>query len=108
MTIQPSKMVYGDQIQIRLDPSQLEAKNRGQWAQIYLQHQADRARMFLHASTLFVGSMISTYAAVNSSSFFLFFAVVFGFYSVKSFYAFGYKKGILDDWDSKIMVRMDK
>ena len=41
-------------------------------------------------------------------NFFLFVSLVLGIFASKAFFDFGYKKGILDDWDSKIMVRIDK
>ncbi|GEM_PF-3466962 len=108
MAIMPSKMVYGDQIQIRLDPAQLEAKNRKQWGDLYLANQAEKARLFVSASSYSAAAIVSSVAAVNVSSAFAFVAIVLVVLSSKAFFDFGYKKGILDDWESKTMVRMDK
>jgi len=103
-----SKLVFGDQLQIRLDPSKLEAKNRGEWAQIYLSHQAQRAKLFSKAMMWGGASFASAVFALSMGSFFLFVSLVLGVVASKAFYDFGYKKGILDDWDSKIMIRIDK
>ena len=108
MAIMPNKLVYGDQIQIRLDPAQLEAKRRGEWGRLYIDHQAKKATLFSNAVFWHVGSIISAFAAVQLGSFFLFVFVVFSVLSAKSFFDFGYGKNTLDDWESKLMVRIDK
>jgi hypothetical protein len=104
----PNKLLYGDQIQIRLDPQQLEAKNRREWGQLYLSKQAEKARLFLAASVLSIASALSLFAAIRFESLFLLVALIIGFFALKAFFDYGYSKGIIDDWESKIMVRIDK
>jgi len=87
-----SKMVFGDQFQIKLDPSKLEAKNRGEWGRIYLDKQAQKGRMFVRSMAMALASAGTFIASVQ----------------LRSFYKFGYDKGILDDWETKIMIRVDK
>ncbi len=103
-----SKLVYGDQIQIRMDPSRLDAMNRGSWGRAYLSKQAEKGRMLVSASSLALASFVSFAAAAAYSDFFLIPRTCLGFFAVKSFFDFGYQKGIIDDWESKIMVRIDK
>lgn len=103
-----SKLVFGDQLQIRLNPEQLERKNRKEWGNLYIAHQAEKARMFFSAALLSVAAMASAVAAVSLSDVFLFIALVLCFFAAKSSFDFGYRKGILDDWESKIMIRIDK
>jgi hypothetical protein len=104
----PKKLLYGDKFQIHLDPNQLEAKNRREWSQLYLSKQAAKARMFLSASVMAAASAVSFFAAVKFESIFLLFAFILGFFALKAFFDYGYTKSIIDDWESKIMVRIDK
>ncbi|MCX6798915.1 MAG: hypothetical protein NTW59_02340 [Candidatus Diapherotrites archaeon] len=104
----PNKLVYGDQIQVRLDPKQLEAKNRREWGHLYLDKQAEKARMLLSASALGAASAISFFAAMRLESVFLLAGLALGGFALKGFFDYGYKKGVIDDWESKIMVRIDK
>lgn len=104
----PTKLLYGDQIQIRLDPKQLEAKNRREWGQLYLSKQAEKARMFFSGAALATASAVSFITGIRFASFFIFIAFVLGAFALKAFFDYGYRKGILDDWESKIMVRIDK
>ena len=103
-----SKLVFGDQLQIRLNPEQLERKNRREWGDLYLSHQAEKARMFFGVASLSLAAMASAVAAAQIADVFLFIALVLCFLAVKSSFHFGYRKGILDDWESKMMVRIDK
>lgn len=103
-----SKLVYGDQIQIRMDPNKLDAKNRGAWGHEYISRQADKGRMFVSSSFLALASLLSFAAAAAYSDFFLLPGTGLGFFAIKSFFDFGYQKGIIDDWESKIMIRIDK
>lgn len=106
--MQAGKLIYGDQLQVRLDPSKLEAKNRGAWGRLYLKKQAEKSRMFIHSSSIALASAASFFAGIQFDNFFIIIAFILGFMAVKSFYSFGYDKGILDDWETKIMVRIDK
>ncbi len=101
-------MVYGDQFQIRLDPGKLEAKSRKQWAHLYLEREAEKARMFVSSSALALASGLSFIAGVQFDNFFLPIGFVLGGFALRAFYKFGYDKGILDDWGTKNMVRVDK
>ena len=103
-----SKMVYGDQFQIRLDPSKLEAKTRKQWSHIYIAKECEKARMFISSSALALASGLSFVAGAQYSGLFLPVGIVLGGLAIRSFYKFGYDKGILDDWGTKVMVRVDK
>jgi len=103
-----SKMVYGDQFQIRLDPSKIEAKTRKQWGHLYIEKEAEKAKMFIHSSALAMASAASLVAGVQFDNVFLPVGFVLGGLALRSFYKFGYDKGILDDWGTKIMVRVDK
>ncbi len=102
-----SKMVYGDQFQIRLDPSKLEAKTRKQWSHIYLAKEGEKARMLVSSSALALASGLSFVAGMQYSLF-LPVGLVLGGLAIRSFYKFGYDKGILDDWGTKVMIRVDK
>ena len=42
-----SKLVYGDQIQVRMKPEDLEAKRRHEWGKLYIGKQTEKARMFV-------------------------------------------------------------
>jgi hypothetical protein len=106
--VDSSKMVYGDQFQIRLDPGKLEAKTRKQWSQLYFEKEAEKARMFFSSSALALASGLSFVAGVQYSGMFLPLGIVLGGLALRSFYKFGYDKGILDDWGTKNMVRVDK
>jgi len=103
-----SKMVYGDQFQIRLDPGKLEAKSRKEWSHLFIEKEAEKARMFLSSSALALASGLSFVASAQYSGAFLPLGLVLGGLALRSFYKFGYDKGILDDWGTKIMVRVDK
>ena len=103
-----SKMVYGDQFQIRLDPSKLEAKTRKEWSYLYLEKEGEKAKMFLSSSALALASGLSFVVGLQSSSMFFPIGIVLGGLALRSFYKFGYDKGILDDWGTKIMIRVDK
>jgi len=106
--VDTSKMVFGDQFQIRLDPSKLEAKSRKQWGELYIDKQIEKSRMFLSSASLALASALSFIAGIQFNSLFIFVAFFLGFLSLKAFYDFGYEKGILDDWETKIMIRVDK
>ncbi len=103
----PNKLIYGDQVQIRVNPKNLEAKRRGEWGRLYLHKQAQKGRMFLSASALSVASAVSFLAGIKFESFFIFIAFVLAGFALKSFFDYGYQKSIIDDWESKTMVRMD-
>jgi len=106
--VDSNKMVFGDQFQIRLDPSKLEAKTRKQWSHLYLEREAEKARMFLSSSALALASGLSFVAGAQYSDVFLPLGIVLGGLALRAFYKFGYDKGILDDWGTKVMVRVDK
>jgi len=106
--VDSSKLVYGDQFQIRLDPGKLDAKNRGAWGRLYIAKQAEKGRMLFHSSAIALASAASFVAGVQFDSNFLVLAFVLGAFALRSFYKFGYDKGILDDWETKIMIRVDK
>ena len=103
-----SKLVYGDQIQVRLDPKHLDAKNRGQWGRLYIQKQAEKARMFTSASAMALASAASFVVGIQFDNLFLPIGFVLGGLALRAFYKFGYDKGILDDWETKMMIRIDK
>ncbi len=106
--VKTSKMVYGDQFQIRLDPANLEARTRKQWGQLYIEKEAEKARMFVSSSALALASAAAFIAGVQFDNFFLPIGFVLGGFALRAFYKFGYDKGILDDWGTKNMVRVDK
>lgn len=106
--VDSSKLVFGDQFQIRLDPSKLEAKTRKQWGELYFEKQVEKSRMFVSSSALGIASAVSFFAGIQIDVFFFPVAFVLGFLSLKAFYDFGYEKGILDDWGTKTMIRVDK
>ena len=106
--VDSSKLVYGDQFQIRLDPAKLEVKTRKQWGHIYIEKEAEKARMFIFSSSLALASGLSFVAGTQYSGLFLPMGLVLGGLALRSFYKFGYDKGILDDWGTKNMIRVDK
>lgn len=106
--VDTSKMVFGDQFQIRLDPSKLEAKSRKQWGELYIEKQVEKGRMFLSSASLALASALAFIAGIQFNGIFIIVAFFLGFLALKSFFDFGYEKGILDDWETKIMVRVDK
>ena len=103
-----SKMVFGEQFQIKLDPSKLEAKDRGEWGRIYLDKQAQKGRMFVRSMAMALASAGTFIASVQFDSNFMIVAFILSAITLRSFYKFGYDKGILDDWETKIMIRVDK
>ena len=103
----PNKILDGDQLQIRLNPKELEYKTREEWAKLYFNKQADKARMFFSASAFSVASLISFVAAIEFMSIFIVLAIVLGFFALSSFFNYGYQKGAINSWESKTMVRMD-
>ncbi len=106
--VDSSKMVFGDQFQIRLDPAKLEAKNRGTWGRLYIEKQTEKARMFFSASGVAAASALAFAAGAQYGGVFSMAGFVLGALALKSFYDFGYQKGIIDDWETKIMIRVDK
>lgn len=101
-------MVYGDQFQIRLDPSKLEAKNRGTWGRLYIEKQAEKAKLFFSASSVAVAAALAFTAGIQLGDLFFPLGFFLGALALKSFYDFGYQKGIIDDWETKVMIRVDK
>lgn len=106
--VDTSKMVFGDQFQIRLDPGKLEAKSRKQWGELYVDKQIEKSKLLLSSSSLAAASAVCFIAGIEYSSFFFFIAFTIGFFAMKSSYNSGYQMGILDDWETKTMIRVDK
>ncbi len=103
----PNKILDGDQLQIRLNPKELELKTRSEWGKLYIGKQTEKARMFFSASAFSVASLLSFVAAVEFMSIFIVLAIVLGFLALYSFFSYGYRKGAINSWESKTMVRMD-
>jgi hypothetical protein len=104
----PNKLLYGDQVQVRLNPKDLEAKSRKQWGELYIGKEMEKGRHFVTAAAFSLASAFSFAAGIKYESFFLFVAFVLGFFALKAFSNYGYQKAAIESWESKTMVRMDK
>jgi len=101
------KLLHGEQIQVRLDASNLDVKNRKAWGESYIDKQIEKGRLFVSAAALSLASAASFIAGIQYESVFLLIAFVLGFYALKAFAHYGYEKAAIESWESKSMVRID-
>ena len=103
----PNKIITGDQIQIRLNPNELEAKTRAEWGSMYISKQAEKAKMLASAVAFSLASLLCLVVALEFAPIFFIAALLLGYLAVKSFFDFGYELAGINSWESKTMIRMD-
>lgn len=103
-----SKLLDGKEMQIKVDPAKLERASRKELVGTYFSKQSESVGLLMSANSLMSASIIATLATALVSAWLCLVTIPLIYYATKRFYHYGYEKALVDDWESKIMIRMDK